>query len=67
MPLEQLVLASGGLLAGVPVGGRILGGQGGGLVGLELDGVGPALGGFVDEAAGDVHAASWFTPASAMT
>ena len=35
----------------------MLGGKGSRLVGLELDGVRAAEGGFVDEAAGDVHAA----------
>ena len=43
--------------AGVPVGRGMLGGEGPRLVGLELDGVRAAEGGFVDEAAGDVHAA----------
>jgi hypothetical protein len=35
----------------------MLGGEGPRLVGLEFDGVRAAEGGFVDEAAGDVHAA----------
>ena len=54
---EQFVLARGGFLGGVPVGRGVLGGEGARLVGLELDGVRAAEGGFVDEAAGDVHAA----------
>ena len=54
---EQFVLAWGRLFGGVPVGRGMLGGKGSRLVGLELDGVRAAEGGFVDEAAGDVHAA----------
>ena len=54
---EQLVLARSRLFAGVPVGRGMLGGEGPRLVGLEFDGVRAAEGGFVDEAAGDVHAA----------
>ena len=57
MPGEELVLAFGGFLGGIPVGRGVLGGQGAGLVGLELDGVSAAFPGFADEALGKIHAA----------
>ena len=62
MLFKQLVLAPGGFLAGVPVGRRILGGQGSRLVGLKLDGLRAAFGGFVNEPAGNVHAALMVHP-----
>ena len=55
--LEQFELAGRGFLGGVPVGGRVPRSEGFGLVGLELDRIGAALGGLVDHAAGKVHVA----------
>ena len=57
MLLEELVLALGGFLGGVPVGGGVLGRERACLVGLEFDGIGAAFRGLADKALGELHAA----------